>query len=87
MDFQSTLGVGGPGHHVHRIYIQAIFLWGYLKDLMYSNNLQTVQELQAETEAIAEEITHNMLHDTGDNLCFFYKSTRSKNVILNMFTT
>jgi hypothetical protein len=43
------------------------FLWGYHKDRVYRTILHTVQELQAETEAIAEEITDDMLHDTVDN--------------------
>jgi len=33
------------------------FLWGYLKDRVYRINPHTVQELQAEIEAVTEEIT------------------------------
>jgi hypothetical protein len=36
------------------------FLWGYFKDYVNCAKLYTVQELQAETKAVAEEIT-------GDN--------------------
>jgi hypothetical protein len=40
------------------------FLWGYLKDRVYPINLHNVQELQAETEGVAEEITGHILRDT-----------------------
>jgi hypothetical protein len=43
------------------------FLWGYLKDCMYRTNPHTVQELQAENAAVAEEITGDILRDTADN--------------------
>jgi len=33
------------------------FLWGYLKDCVYHTSPHTVQELQAEIEAVAEDIT------------------------------
>jgi hypothetical protein len=32
------------------------FLWGYLKDHVYCTNLNNVQQLQAETKAVAKEI-------------------------------
>jgi len=34
---------------------------------MYHTNLHTLQELQAETEDIAEDIRGDMLHDTVNN--------------------
>jgi hypothetical protein len=34
---------------------------------MYYTNLQSVQEVLAETEAADEEITANILHNTFDN--------------------
>jgi hypothetical protein len=43
------------------------FLWDYLKDHVYCTNPHTVQELHMELEAVAEEITGDMLHDTVDN--------------------
>jgi hypothetical protein len=43
------------------------FLWVYLKDRVYRTNPHTVQELQVETEAVAEEITGDMSRDTVDN--------------------
>jgi hypothetical protein len=58
---------------------------GYLRERVYGTNPHTVQELQAEIEAAAEEITGDMLRDTVDNLWFFYsESTTSKDLILNM---
>jgi hypothetical protein len=42
------------------------FLLGFLKDHMHHTNPCTVQELQAEIEAVAEEITGDMSRDTGD---------------------
>jgi hypothetical protein len=41
--------------------------WGYLKDHVYHTNLHTVQEVQVKIEAVAEEITGCVLHDTDDN--------------------
>jgi hypothetical protein len=43
------------------------FLWGYLKNYVYCTNLHTVQEFQAGIEAVAEEITGDMLCETVDN--------------------
>jgi hypothetical protein len=40
------------------------FLWGYLRDRVYRTNQHTGQELQAEIE----EITGDILPDTGDKL-------------------
>jgi hypothetical protein len=42
------------------------FLWGYLKDHVYHTKLYTIQELQAELEAVAEEIA-GVVCDTVDN--------------------
>jgi hypothetical protein len=43
------------------------FLWDYLKGHAYCTNQHTVQKLRAEIEAVAEEMTGDTLHDTGDN--------------------
>jgi hypothetical protein len=43
------------------------FLWGYFKDRVYRTNPHTAQELQAEIEAVAEEIRGGTLSDTVDN--------------------
>jgi hypothetical protein len=40
---------------------------GYLNDCEYCTNLHTVQELQAEIEAVTEDIIGDMLHDTLGN--------------------
>jgi len=57
------------------------FVWGYLTDSVYTTDSHTVHELQAEIEAVDEEIT-------GDTLCDKieknYSSTRSKDLILSM---
>jgi hypothetical protein len=42
-------------------------IWGYLKDCMYCTNPHTVQELLVKLEAVAEEITSDMLHDKVDD--------------------
>jgi hypothetical protein len=44
-----------------------LFPLGYLNDRVYRTNPHTVQELQAETEAVYEEITGDMLRDTVDS--------------------
>jgi len=38
-------------------------LWGYLRECVYRTSLQ---ELQAEVEAVAEEMTGDRLHETVD---------------------
>jgi len=43
------------------------FLWGHLKDHVYCTNLHTVQEVQVEIEAVANEVTGDMLHDIVNN--------------------
>jgi len=61
------------------------FFWGYNKGRVHRTNPHTVQELQAEIEAVTEEITGDKLRDTVDNLWFVYsESTRSKDLLLNM---
>jgi transposase len=44
------------------------FLWDYLKYRVYLTNPVTVQEMEALIEAVAEEITGDMLRDSGDRL-------------------
>jgi hypothetical protein len=44
-----------------------LFSWGYFKDSGYRTNPHTVQELQVKIEAVAEEITADMLRDTVNN--------------------
>jgi hypothetical protein len=61
------------------------FLWGYLKDCVYHNNPPTVQELQAEIDAVSEEITDDCCMAQLINLWFIYsKSMKLKGLILNM---
>jgi len=48
--------VGGPGHHIHQT-----------SKIRYSSNSHSVQELQTEIEAVANEITGDMLHDKAEN--------------------
>jgi hypothetical protein len=57
-------------------------LWAYLKDRVYRTNPQTVQELQAETEAVAEQITGGRL-PTELTTC---GSFTAKDLILNLRT-
>jgi len=60
------------------------FFRGYLKYRVYRTSLHTAHKLQAEMEAVAEEITGDTC-DTVDNLWFVYsESTTSKDLILNM---
>jgi len=35
---------------------------------MYCTNLHTIQELQVETEAVAQDLTGDMLHDIVETL-------------------
>jgi hypothetical protein len=44
------------------------FAWVCLKDHAFHTNLHTVWELQVEIEAVAEEITGDMLCDTVDSV-------------------
>jgi len=41
-------------------------LWFSLKDCVNHTNLHTVQEVQAETETVSEQVTGELLCDTGD---------------------
>jgi hypothetical protein len=43
------------------------FLWGYLKGSVYRINPDTVQEMQAEIKAAAEQITGDMFCDIAVN--------------------
>jgi hypothetical protein len=43
------------------------FLWVYPKYRVYRSNPHTVQDLHMELEAVAEENTGGMLHDTADS--------------------
>jgi hypothetical protein len=62
-----------------------LFPLRYFKDRVYRTNLHALQQLQADIDAVAEDITGDMLHDTDDNLWFVYgKSTRLKDLILNI---
>jgi hypothetical protein len=48
------------------------FLWGYLKDHVYCTNSHTVQELQVEVEAVAEDIIGgDVFRNTADNFVIF----------------
>jgi hypothetical protein len=40
-----------------------LFLWGFLTGRVYRTNPYAVQELQAEIEAVAEEMTGDMMRD------------------------
>jgi hypothetical protein len=55
-------------------------LWGHLKDHVYHTNPPTTQELQLELEAVAEEITGDMLHDTADNLVVHLHETEASHI-------
>jgi hypothetical protein len=44
-----------------------LFHLDYLKNCLYSTNPHTVQDLQVEIEAVAQEITGGRLHYTGDS--------------------
>jgi hypothetical protein len=54
------------------------FLWGHLKDNVYHTKLHTVQELQAETSAAAEEITGY------DSVLHLQQGYEVKDLILNV---
>jgi hypothetical protein len=43
------------------------FLWNNLKDRVCYTNPETVQDLQAEIEVVAKDITGDMLGDTVDS--------------------
>jgi len=58
--------MGGYGHHVHQTSLR-LFPLDYFKDRVYRTNPHTAQELQAEIEAVAEEIRGGTLSDTVDN--------------------
>jgi hypothetical protein len=61
------------------------FVWGYLNDRVCCMNPHTAEELQAEIEAVAEEITGDVLGERVGNLWFVRsESTRSKDLILNI---
>jgi len=67
INFQSTMGVGGPGHHVHWTWSPVLISsGGYLKNYVYNTNPHSILELQAQIGIIAEEIRDDMLHDTYD---------------------
>jgi hypothetical protein len=85
IDFQIALNVGSPGHHVHRTWISVVVLWGYIKDRLYRINPHTVQELQADMDAVAEEIRGDTLSDTIGNSAFQLQlETTSNYLISNM---
>jgi hypothetical protein len=44
------------------------FPWCYLRNCVYHTSPHSVQELQAEIEAVAEDITGGILCDTVDNV-------------------
>jgi hypothetical protein len=54
------------GHESLRLFLQ-----GYLKDCVYYTNPHTIQELQVEVEAVVEEITGDMLHNTVDSFVVY----------------
>jgi hypothetical protein len=54
------------------------FLWGCLKDRLNRTKPRTVLEMGAETEAIAEEITGDMLRDAVDDCGSFTAIKRGR---------
>jgi hypothetical protein len=56
------------------------FVWGYLKGSSYRTNPHTVQELQAEIDAAAAEITGNVLHDNRQLGGSFTASLRGRRI-------
>jgi len=61
-------------------------LWGHLKDCMSRTDPDTVQDLEGEIETVTEEVTSDMLRDTGDSFVVRLQQgpPRSKVLILNM---
>jgi hypothetical protein len=54
---------------------------------MYHTNPHTLEQLQAEIEVVAEEITDNMSHDTVDNFEVCLQQVHEiKGSILNLCT-
>jgi len=79
IDFLGTSGVDSPWpSHSLNVNHYDYFHWWYLKDCAYHTNLHTVQELQVEIEAAAEESQVTCCLTQLTTMWFIYESMRSK---------
>ena len=69
-----------PGHLEAQISLHLIFsLWGYIKSIVYAENIRNIQHLQERITSAIETVTQDMIQKTWQEIEFHLDVSRATN--------